>query len=64
MFCIEHVLLAVSCGVTDSDDWPIIPPHPLMSQRKSATKINDEVDRKADALHQYQDTDGHFSLVR
>lgn len=32
-----------------------------MSQR---TKPNDMDDRKADALHQYQETDGHFSLVR
>ncbi|TFK42658.1 CDP-diacylglycerol--serine O-phosphatidyltransferase [Crucibulum laeve] len=40
-----------------------------MSQRKSlATKPNvletTDAQRKADALHQYQDTDGHFSLVR
>ncbi|KAJ3513654.1 hypothetical protein NLJ89_g2832 [Agrocybe chaxingu] len=32
-----------------------------MSQRKSATKRNDDEDH---GLHQYQDTDGHFSLVR
>ncbi|KIK59759.1 hypothetical protein GYMLUDRAFT_74203 [Collybiopsis luxurians FD-317 M1] len=32
-----------------------------MSQRKQSTKPRDEV---SDALHQYQDTDGHFSLVR
>ncbi|KAF9483920.1 CDP-diacylglycerol-serine O-phosphatidyltransferase [Pholiota conissans] len=35
-----------------------------MSQRKSVTKAKVEDERKADALHQYQDTDGHFSLVR
>ena len=35
-----------------------------MSQRKSATKSNDMDDQRVDALHQYQDTDGHFSLVR
>ncbi|KAG5646661.1 hypothetical protein DXG03_002651 [Asterophora parasitica] len=42
-----------------------------MSQRKSATKYNVSPStvatinqQKAEALHQYQDTDGHFSLVR
>jgi len=35
-----------------------------MSQRKSATKIHGDFDHKADTLHQYQETDGHFSLVR
>ncbi|KAF5381065.1 hypothetical protein D9615_003893 [Tricholomella constricta] len=37
-----------------------------MSQRKSATKSNVSTpsEQKAEALHQYQDTDGHFSLVR
>ncbi|GLB35026.1 putative CDP-alcohol phosphatidyltransferase class-I family protein [Lyophyllum shimeji] len=39
-----------------------------MSQRKSSTRPNvtqlTMSQQKADALHQYQDTDGHFSLVR
>ena len=35
-----------------------------MSQRKSVTKVEEIAQQKADALHQYQDTDGHFSLVR
>ncbi|KAG5653977.1 hypothetical protein H0H81_008845 [Sphagnurus paluster] len=39
-----------------------------MSQRKSATKSNTPKptfsEQKAEVLHQYQDTDGHFSLVR
>ncbi|KAF9532247.1 CDP-diacylglycerol--serine O-phosphatidyltransferase [Crepidotus variabilis] len=40
-----------------------------MSQRKAtnsnATKLNDDVsEKKESALHQYQETDGHFSLVR
>ncbi|KAF9053590.1 CDP-diacylglycerol--serine O-phosphatidyltransferase [Hymenopellis radicata] len=37
-----------------------------MSQRKPSTVMNSHVvdDKKADALHQYQDSDGHFSLVR
>ncbi|KAJ3537837.1 hypothetical protein NMY22_g5419 [Coprinellus aureogranulatus] len=33
-----------------------------MSQRKSSLKT--EQQKQDDALHQYQDTDGHFSLVR
>ncbi|KAF8201686.1 CDP-diacylglycerol-serine O-phosphatidyltransferase [Pholiota molesta] len=35
-----------------------------MSQRKSIKKAEAEAEQKADALHQYQDTEGHFSLVR
>ncbi|KAG6911471.1 hypothetical protein DXG01_014545 [Tephrocybe rancida] len=39
-----------------------------MSQRKPSTKFNgpppSSAEQKAEALHQYQDTDGHFSLVR
>jgi CDP-diacylglycerol--serine O-phosphatidyltransferase len=35
-----------------------------MSQRKSIKKAQAEAEQKADALHQYQDTEGHFSLVR
>ena len=36
-----------------------------MSQRKTvATKTNDLARQTADVLHQYEDTDGHFSLVR
>ncbi|RDB21297.1 CDP-diacylglycerol--serine O-phosphatidyltransferase [Hypsizygus marmoreus] len=39
-----------------------------MSQRKSSTKSNVSQttvsQQKAHALHEYQDTDGHFSLVR
>ena len=35
-----------------------------MSQRESATKSNDMNEQRGDTLHQYQDTDGHFSLVR
>lgn len=36
-----------------------------MSQRKpSGTNSNVQSQQKADALQHYQDTDGHFSLVR
>ena len=43
--------------------WDTLP-LTFMSQRNSATKSNDMDEQKVDALHQYQDTDGHFSLVR
>lgn len=35
-----------------------------MSSRMSETNSNDDYDGKAIALRQYEDTDGHFSLVR
>ncbi|KAK1232948.1 CDP-diacylglycerol-serine O-phosphatidyltransferase [Marasmius sp. AFHP31] len=35
-----------------------------MSQRKSSSKAKPEGSSQAAALQQYQDTDGHFSLVR
>jgi len=35
-----------------------------MSSRTSETNPNDNDDGKAFVLRQYEDTDGHFSLVR
>ena len=56
----EYVLVVVvqnnrTCKVRVTSDSP----KTFMSQRKSAMD-----EQKVDALHQYQDTDGHFSLVR
>lgn len=39
-------------------------PLTFMSQRNSTTKSNDMDEQRVETLHQYQDTDGHFSLVR
>lgn len=36
----------------------------FMTSRKSATKPVQMSDDQQHVLHQYQDTDGHFSLVR
>ena len=35
-----------------------------MAQRKQSTKQQESEQQKIAALHQYEDTDGHFSLVR
>jgi hypothetical protein len=57
-----YIVIKYEIRVTTSDLGPS--PLTFMSQRNSSTKSNDMDEQKVDALHQYQDTDGHFSLVR